>query len=119
MSFRKPSSSVTFAVAAWASIAVTTFVVRRLKKRRILRCEKRVAQQGGLMPLARNAVHALEIRATSPETCDKVALESAAGITSYSWKEYYDQVQSFARALMAVSNGAISGGTVWCGDSRL
>lgn len=110
MSSRKPASSLTYAVAAWVSVAVTTFVVRKLKKRRILQRETRVAQQGGLLPSARNAVQALEIRATSPEACEKLALASADGCTTYSWKEYYEQVQMFARSLMTVSNDASNGG---------
>jgi len=106
MGTHKPSSSLTYAVAAWGVVAVTTFAVRLLKKRRILQREERVALEGGVMPDACNAVHALELRATSPTTCDKLALESADAITTYTWKEYYQQVQMFARALMALSSGS-------------
>jgi long-chain-fatty-acid--CoA ligase ACSBG len=70
-----------------------------MKKRRVERREEQVAADGGLLPQARNAVHALEIRAL--QTPDKVALTDANGTTSYTWKEYYHQVQQFGRALLA------------------
>ena len=93
-----------YALAAWGGIAVTTFAVRFMKKRRISRRETRVANQGGLLPQARNAVEALEERAMHTECSGKLALESADATTTYTWKEYYDQVQKFARALVGLNS---------------
>lgn len=98
------STTLTFAVAAWAGISVTTLAVRWMKRKKIAKKEERVALEGGLMPLARNAVHALEIRATSPNTCNTLALSSADGTTNYTWSDYYQQVQLFARALVGESS---------------
>ena len=55
------------------------------------------------MPQVSNAVEALEWRATSAESKqrNKLALEGADG-TKYTWAEYYDEVQRFARALVQI-----------------
>lgn len=99
------SSSLTYALAAWGGISVTTLVVRWIKRQKLFKREERVALDGGLMPHVGNAVEALECRATSPDTSDKLALSSADAVMSYTWNEYYAQVQAFARALVGVSGG--------------
>ncbi len=101
MSTKRPS--LTYALAAWSGIAVSTCLIRWLRHRRLLSREQHVASQGGLLPQAANAVHALEIRASlMPE---KIALVGADGTTTFTWKEYYHQVQQFARALKQTNDG--------------
>ncbi len=92
------SSSLSLALAAWGGITISTFAIRWLQRRRLAIREERVATDGGLLPQARNAIHALEIRALA--TPDKVALTDANGVTSFTWSEYCNQVQQFGRALL-------------------
>lgn len=66
--------------------------------------EKRIGTQGGILPQANNVVHALELRAVS----EALALQGADG-RKFSWKEYYEQVRSFAGALASKSQGGVGG----------
>jgi len=57
---------------------------------------------GGSMPGTENVIDSLAWRASrSSPSCDTIALEDADGSTMYTWAEYYDQVQQFARSLQA------------------
>ena len=98
------SLPLSVALAAWGGITISTYAIRWLQKRRLTRREELVAAKGGLLPQATNAVHALEIRALL--TPDKIALTDADGATSFTWKEYYSQVQQFGRALRACVSDA-------------
>eukprot|EP00977_Amphora_coffeiformis_P001009 scaffold219_cov156-Amphora_coffeaeformis.AAC.7 len=99
-----PSSSnnhkLTCAVAAWGGITATVYLIRLWKRRSVRAREERVAYQGGLMPQTQNAVHALAWRAQ--QTPEKLALEAADGAAQYTWQQYYEQVQQFGKALMAI-----------------
>jgi len=98
MTRSRPSSAALAAAAAWGGIAVSTYLIRKWRHKKIQAREERVAANGGLLPEARNVVQALELRAGSSNG-NKVALVSCDGTTSYTWKEYYEQVQKFAGAL--------------------
>jgi long-subunit acyl-CoA synthetase (AMP-forming) len=100
----RQQSSLTYAACAWCGIAAASLAVRFIKRQRNQARENRIATQGGLLPQANNVVHALEIRAAS----EALALKGADG-REYSWKEYYEQVQSFARALASKSQGCGGG----------
>ena len=92
-------SNLTYALAAWGGIAATTCLVRWYKRRSSNAREVRVAQELGLMPQVQNCVDALAWRAAN--TPDQLALEACDGSTQYTWKDYYQQVQQFAKALVA------------------
>ncbi|CAB9507950.1 7a-methyl-1,5-dioxo-octahydro-1H-inden-4-yl [Seminavis robusta] len=91
---------LTYAVAAWGSIAATTCLIRWHKRRSIKAREGRVAQNMGLMPQVQNVVDALAWRAAN--TPNDLALEAADGTAQYTWEEYYQQVQQFGRSLLAM-----------------
>lgn len=102
-SHQKSNTALTYAVAAWGSIAATTYMVRWYKRRSIKAREAQVAKEMGLMPQVQNAVDALAWRAEN--TPDQLALEACDGTTQYTWKEYYEQVQQFAKALVSLQGG--------------
>lgn len=97
-------SSLIYVACAWGGIAAATLAIRFLKRQRSQSREKHIITQGGLLPQANNVVHALELRATS----EALALKGADG-REYSWKEYYEQVRSFAGALASKSQGGNGG----------
>ena len=90
-----PRSSTLLVGAVWGGIAATTLMVRFYKRRNARRREEdSVARDAEGV---QNAVEALEWYATHrPE---KLALVGVDGDSTYNWKEYYAQVQQFARAL--------------------
>ena len=97
-------SSLTYVACAWGGITAVALTIRFLKRQRSQWREKRIITQGGLLPQANNVVHALELRAAS----EALALKGADG-REYSWKEYYEQVRSFAGALAYISQGGDCG----------
>ena len=99
-SSRSKQQSLTYAVAAWGGIAAVTCFLRWHKRRSAQAREDRIAEQNGLMPQCQNAIEALAWRASNSP--DKLALEAADGVTQYSWKEYYYQVECFARSLVVI-----------------
>ena len=96
------NNSFTYALAAWGGITATTCLWRWYQRRSVQAREDRIALDNGLMPQCHNAVEALAWRATN--TPDKLALEAADGAAQYNWQEYYQQVQQFARSLVALSS---------------
>jgi len=94
------NNKLTYAVAAWGGITATACLIRYVKRRAILAREERVASEGGLMPHSQNAVAALSWRAK--HTPEKLALEAADGAAQYTYQQYYEQVQQFGKALMAI-----------------
>ena len=109
-----PNKSLTYALATWGTVGVTTLLYRAYRRRRNISRERHVASQGGLLPHVSNAVEALEWRATSSDSQQRhqLALEGADG-RQYTWAEYYEKVQQFARALAQIDwprkGGAQSG----------
>jgi long-subunit acyl-CoA synthetase (AMP-forming) len=101
-------SNLAYAALAWGGVALTTFVVRKLRQRKLNRREERVVKEGGLLPDARNVVHALQIRATDPGTKKSLALTGADG-TAYTWSNYYEETVRFAEALQSVSSSGSDG----------
>lgn len=93
-------NTLTYAVVAWGGIAATTCFLRWFKQRSVQARENRIAEGNGLMPQCRNAIEALAWRASN--TPDKLALEAADGATKYTWMEYYQEVECFARSLLAI-----------------
>ena len=104
------SKSLTYALATWGTVGVTTLLYRAYRRRRITFRERNVAGHGGLMPQVSNAVEALEWRATSSESKERnqLALEGADG-SQYTWAEYYEKVQQFARALVQIDRPSAGG----------
>jgi long-chain-fatty-acid--CoA ligase ACSBG len=98
----KSNQTLTYAVAAWGSLTVTTYLVRWYKRRSFQAREAKVTQEGGLLPQVQNSVEALAYRAEHMP--DQLALEACDGTTQYTWKEYYQQVQQFAKSLVSISN---------------
>jgi long-chain-fatty-acid--CoA ligase ACSBG len=111
----QPSQSLAYiataALATWGSVAITSFCVRRVRRRKNKLREIRVANDGGLLPRAANIVEALEYRGTTDLSCDQLALEGANG-KMYTWKEYRDQVRAFGLALQNRFPGERSGITI-------
>lgn len=99
MPSQKTNNTLTYALAAWGGITATTYLVRWYKRRSTSKRETCVAGDMGLMPQVQNVVDALAWRAE--HTPDQLAVEACDGTTKYSWKEYYQQVQQFAKALVA------------------
>lgn len=97
---QKNNQTLTYAVAVWAGITTSTFLVRWYKRRSVKARETKVAEEMGLMPQVQNAVEALAWRAK--HTPNQLALEACDGSTEYTWKEYFDQVQQFAKALVSL-----------------
>jgi acyl-coenzyme A synthetase/AMP-(fatty) acid ligase len=98
----RSSQSLTYvaatAVGAWSSVAIASFCIKQLRRRKNEAREKKVLKDGGLLPQARNIVEALQYRATKDGFRDRLALEGADG-TTFSWKEYHEQIRAFANAL--------------------
>lgn len=101
LSNKKNNDRLTLALATWGGITATTLLIRWYKRHSIRAREERVASQGGLMPQVKNAVEALAWRGKHSPT-DRIALEAADGKTQYTWQQYYDQVQQFAKSLLAI-----------------
>lgn len=99
---RNLSFTAASALACWGGAAAATYLVRWWKRHRLQVREREVLQAGGLLPAARNVVHALELRATHPRTRTRVALvscdEGDAG-QEYTWADYYEEARAFAAAL--------------------
>jgi hypothetical protein len=96
------SRPLTYLVATWGGVTLTTLAVRAFKRRLSKAREDRISKQGGLLPVVSNVVEALEWRANY-NSKDKIALESADGTSVFSWADYYEQAEMFARALAASS----------------